>query len=43
MEQLGVGVQEFLEGLQVLLGGGVHVLVNGGLVQAKRPLPGKTY
>ena len=39
MEQLGVGVQEVLQSVQVLLGGDVYVLMNGGLVWAKRPLP----
>jgi len=43
MEQLGIGVQEFLQGVQVLLGGDVHVLMNCGLVQAERPLPSKMY
>ena len=39
MEQLGVGVQQFLQSIQVLLSGDVHVFVNGGLVEAERPLP----
>jgi len=41
MEQLGVGVQKFLQSEQVLLGGDVNVLMNRGLVQAERPLQSK--
>ena len=41
MEKLGVGIQEFLQSVQVLLGSDVRVLVNGGLVQAESPLPSK--
>ena len=41
MEKLGIGVQEFLQGVQVFLGGDVHIFMNGGLAQAERLLPGK--